>query len=133
MRQSIASNRMSTAHGGSMNPQAASAAAMAKLIEKKKEFDAVSALERASALYLERIQGLADDCDIMANAGEIHGQVLSQWPKMFQILNLFLTSQINTEEEATTELGSTEGQKLVRIPIDELQAASATSKQKSES
>jgi hypothetical protein len=42
----------------------------ARLLEKKKEFHAVSALEKATALYLERIEGLRDDCDIMANAGE---------------------------------------------------------------
>jgi hypothetical protein len=48
----------------------ASSAAMAKLIEKKKEFDAVAALERASALYLQRIEALGDDCEVMAKAGE---------------------------------------------------------------
>jgi hypothetical protein len=47
-----------------------SAAALLKLIEKKKEFDAVSALERASTLYLERIEGLGEEFDVMANAGE---------------------------------------------------------------
>lgn len=66
MRQSVAANRAS-----SVVSHASSAAA---LLEKKKEFDAVSALERASALYLERIEGLAEDCDIMADAGQ--GNVL---------------------------------------------------------
>ena len=65
MRPSIAASRAS--HLPSAAP---SAAAAAKLIEKKKEFDAVSALERASALYLERISALADDCVVMADAGE---------------------------------------------------------------
>jgi DASH complex subunit DAD2 len=51
-------------------PPTNTAAAAAKLLEKKKEFDAVSALERASALYLERIEGIGDDCDIMADAGQ---------------------------------------------------------------
>lgn len=68
MRQSVAASRAS--HGASLNSQANSAAAAAKLLEKKKEFDAVSALERASALYLERIEGLGEDCDIMADAGQ---------------------------------------------------------------
>ena len=49
---------------------APSSAALVRLLEKKKEFYAVSALEKASALYLERIEGLREDCDIMANAGE---------------------------------------------------------------
>ena len=65
MRQSMAPNRASsTAHASS------SAAASLKLIEKKKEYDAVSALERASTSYLERIEALGEDCDIMASAGE---------------------------------------------------------------
>jgi len=87
--------------------QGSSSAAFSKLIEKKKEYDSVSALERASALYLARIEALGEEFNIMANAGEgaffisfsripiptlrllVHGQVLAQWPKMFQILNEF--------------------------------------------
>ncbi|KAG5638809.1 hypothetical protein H0H81_010038 [Sphagnurus paluster] len=87
MRQSVTVNRAS--HGGLLNSQANSSAAAIKLLEKKKEFDAVSALEHASALYLERIEGLGEDCEVMADAGQAHGQVLEQWPKMFEILSLF--------------------------------------------
>lgn len=68
MRQSVAVSRAS--HGASLSSQANVAAAAAKLLEKKKEFDAVSALEKASALFLERIEGLGEDCDIMADAGQ---------------------------------------------------------------
>ncbi|CAA7259197.1 unnamed protein product [Cyclocybe aegerita] len=119
MRQSVAPHRASQA------PSSSSAAALAKLIEKKKEYEAVSALERASALYLERIEGLGEDCDIMANAGEVHGQVLAQWPKMFQILNKFLANREagNGAQEPTQEV--VEGQRLVRVPIEELQDASS--------
>ncbi|PFH52050.1 hypothetical protein AMATHDRAFT_116991, partial [Amanita thiersii Skay4041] len=112
MRQSTAPNR--TLYGSSLNPQAA---AEAKLLEKKKEYDAVSALERASKLYLQRIEGLAGDFDTMADAGQVHGEVLAQWPAMFQTLNLFLSSR-------TAELdgfANPTGERLVRIPIEELQ------------
>lgn len=102
LRQSVAPNRASQA------PNVNSAAAIAKQREKKKEFEAVSALERASAQYLERINSLAGDFDVMADGGEgahpewekkqstqpdslVFGQVLEQWPKMFQILGLFCT------------------------------------------
>jgi hypothetical protein len=64
MRQSVAPNRVS------QTPHPGSTAALAKLLEKKKECSAVFALEKASALYLERIEGLGEDCEIMANAGE---------------------------------------------------------------
>ncbi|KAK2467841.1 hypothetical protein APHAL10511_000136 [Amanita phalloides] len=109
MRQSLAANKSSS----SVN---ANAAAVAKLLEKKKEHDAVSALERASALYLQRIEGLADDLDVMADAGQLHGQVLEQWPRMFQILGLFLSTRSQQEDH----LASVEGERLVRIPIEEL-------------
>ncbi|XP_006460917.1 hypothetical protein AGABI2DRAFT_117832 [Agaricus bisporus var. bisporus H97] len=100
----------------SISGRQTSSAAMAKLIEKKKEFDAVAALERASALYLQRIEALGEDCEVMAKAGEVHGQVLEQWPRMFQILNLFLASREKQDAEDTFD-----GQRLVRLPIDELQ------------
>jgi len=46
-----------------------SAAQLARLADKKKEFEAVDALQRASALFLRRLEGLADDCEAMADAG----------------------------------------------------------------
>jgi len=49
--------------------QAQNAAATARLLEKKKEFEAISALERSSTMFLKRIEELSDDCDIMADAG----------------------------------------------------------------
>ncbi|KAJ7188531.1 hypothetical protein C8R46DRAFT_1054976 [Mycena filopes] len=121
-RQSVQANRPS--HAPALNP-VNSAAAAAKFLEKKKEFDAVSALQRASALYLQRIEGLADDCETMADAGKIHGEVLEQWPRMFQILNLFLASGEETQEESTSPTAQPgQGQSVVRIPIEELQDGS---------
>jgi len=86
-------------------------AASAKLLEKKKEYYAVAALERASTLFLERIEGLGEDCEVMADSGEgsllarrskaqsdalkVLGQVLAQWPKMFEILSQFSKSFIH--------------------------------------
>ncbi|KAJ3733739.1 hypothetical protein DFJ43DRAFT_1066545 [Lentinula guzmanii] len=101
MRPSSIANR--TLHAGT---QVNSQATLLNLNEKKKEIDAVAALERTSSAFLERISGLADDCDVMALAGEglpcgvffpnvnthedsVHGQVSEQWPRMFHILNLF--------------------------------------------
>ncbi|KIY53085.1 hypothetical protein FISHEDRAFT_33996 [Fistulina hepatica ATCC 64428] len=122
MRQSVAANRTS------LYPQAHanSAALNSKLLEKKKEYDAVSALERASNSLLERMMGIDEDCNIMANAGEIHGQVLEQWPRMFQILSLFLAQRdkiadANVDSDVTADL---EGNRLVRIPFQELREAS---------
>ena len=80
MRQSVATR---TSHSAA---SASSAAAMSKLLEKKKEYDAVSALEKASLLFLERIEALSEDCDIMANAGE--GKFLATLSVMFPLSGL---------------------------------------------
>ncbi|KAG7090904.1 hypothetical protein E1B28_009981 [Marasmius oreades] len=119
-RPSTLGNRSSYAHG--LSQQATSAATATKLIEKKKEYDGVAALEKASSLFLERMTGMMEDCDVMANAGEVHGEVLEQWPKMFHILNLFLTSRSGESEEHGANFEA-DGQMLVRVPIDELQNA----------
>ncbi|KAK7057437.1 hypothetical protein R3P38DRAFT_3168963 [Favolaschia claudopus] len=117
-RHSMAASRPSHVFGS--NP-ANSAAALAKFIEKKKEFDAVSALQRASALYLQRIESLAEDCEIMADAGQIHGEVLEQWPRMFQIL---MAAREEHGSDSTPTTHPNLGQPLVRIPIEELEDVS---------
>jgi hypothetical protein len=68
MRQSSAVNRSIYAYGGSS--QSSSAALQARLLEKKKEFEAVSALENASSLLLKQIESISADVDIMADAGQ---------------------------------------------------------------
>ena len=60
---SAAASAFRGSHGGS-------SAVMAKFLELKKEYDAISALEQASALYLQRVEALAQDCEIMAEAGQ---------------------------------------------------------------
>ncbi|KAJ3727136.1 hypothetical protein C8R42DRAFT_717957 [Lentinula raphanica] len=111
MRPSSIANRSLYA-----NPQTNSQATLLKLNEKKKEYEAVAALERTSSAFLERILGLADDCDVMAMAGEVHGQVSEQWPRMFHILSLFLNARGSSEDQADS---TSQGEMLVRIPIEE--------------
>lgn len=65
MRQSYASGRQSQAPS-----QAASVSAQNKLTQKKKEYEGVVALERASANFLKRIEELGDDFDVIADAGK---------------------------------------------------------------
>jgi DASH complex subunit DAD2 len=66
MRPSTTSTRASHAPG-SQAPL--SATLLARLADKKKEIEAVEALQRASTLFLRRLEGLADDCEAMADAG----------------------------------------------------------------
>lgn len=66
MRPSTTSTRPSHAPGSQAPP---SATLLARLTDKKKEIEAVEALQHASALFLRRLEGLADDCEVMADAG----------------------------------------------------------------
>jgi len=131
MRPSTASAPFSQPQSQSQSQQSQShpppsAAQLARLADKKKEFEAVDALQRASALFLRRLEGLADDCEAMAEAGIVHGQVLAQWPQMFRILDTFVAAREasaatgdGTEVDPDTDVPP--GGRLVRVPIDELQ------------
>jgi hypothetical protein len=63
------SHRASHAPGSSQAQAPPSATLLARLADKKKEIEAVEALQRASSLFLRRLEGLADDCETMADAG----------------------------------------------------------------
>lgn len=128
MRPSTMSIRSSLAPGAQHTPSAEN---LAGLNQKKKEAEAVEALQRASALFLQRLEGLGDDCEAMADAGAVLGEVLAQWPQMFRILNLFLAARggltayvegVGMETDADASL-LPPGERLVRVPIDELQQA----------
>ena len=75
MRPSTTSTRASHAPGPlsqqqqQQQQQPPSAALLARLADKKKEFETVDALERAGTLFRRRLEGLADDCEEMAEAG----------------------------------------------------------------
>ncbi|KAH9170125.1 hypothetical protein EDB89DRAFT_1853745 [Lactarius sanguifluus] len=83
--------------------------------------------KRASALFLQRLEGLGDDCEAMADAGAVLGEVLAQWPQMFRILNLFRGLATYAEgagmETDADPSPLPPGERLVRVPIDELQQA----------
>ncbi|PAV20325.1 hypothetical protein PNOK_0295200 [Pyrrhoderma noxium] len=111
-------------HAGSLASQSSSAQAEAILLEKKKEHDALLALERVSNEYLRRLEAIDYDCNIMADAGRVHGEVLSQWPEMFRILSLSVPSlnpQSKPDGEAQNNIAQQNCERLVRVPIDELQ------------
>jgi len=62
----------------------------------------------------------------MADAGVVHGEVLSQWPQMFRVLNTFLSSRGvgSDQDDKVPETDSeSHGERLVRVPIEDLQVA----------
>ncbi|KAL5506967.1 hypothetical protein ACEPAH_6423 [Sanghuangporus vaninii] len=121
-KSSVHSVRQSQA--SSILSQASNAQANAKLEEKKKEYDGLRALERLSLEYVRRLEAIDLDCNVMANAGKVHGDVLSQWPEMFRILSLSMPQSANTaspDETAPEEVSPQFCERLVRVPIEELQ------------
>jgi hypothetical protein len=74
MRPSSTSSRASHAPGSQAPP---STTLLARLADKRREVEAVDALQRSSALFLRRLEGLADDCEAMADAGI--GACLAGW------------------------------------------------------
>ncbi|KAF9819164.1 hypothetical protein IEO21_02335 [Rhodonia placenta] len=117
MRQSIATS----ARQSQVPNPAANAAATARLLEKKKEYEMVAALDRASAQFVKRIEELSNDFDVMADAGTVHGQVLEQWPNMFRILSLFLSTREGQYNNPEAQPPAT-GERLVRVPVEELRS-----------
>lgn len=107
-KSSVYSARASHATNSSIAAQASSAQLNAKLLEKKKEYDALQALERSSEAYVRRMEAFDVDCNLMADSGKgeeyalmldllelmklgsrtVLGDVLAQWPEMFRILSL---------------------------------------------
>ncbi|KAF8590945.1 hypothetical protein K439DRAFT_1328335 [Ramaria rubella] len=99
----------------------------ARLVEKRKEYDAVMALDKVSAELVERLEALGEDCEIMANAGQVHGTVLEHWSKMFGIINLVVASH---ETESDNTEGSSKppatAERLVRLEISSLEQVDAS-------
>ncbi|PCH43922.1 hypothetical protein WOLCODRAFT_138678 [Wolfiporia cocos MD-104 SS10] len=103
-------------------PGSSSNVASAKLLEKKKEYEAVTALERASTQFVKRIEDIGDDFDVLAEAARVHGQVLEQWPNMFRILGLFLSTRQQHSEDGDEAHMPATGERLVRVPVEELRS-----------
>lgn len=66
-KSTISSVRSS--HAGSLASQHSNAQLQAKILEKKKEFELLSTLERMSAEHVHRLDAIHVDCDVMADAG----------------------------------------------------------------
>ncbi|KAI5116980.1 hypothetical protein M0805_001591 [Coniferiporia weirii] len=124
MRKSSVYTARSSHAAGSLSSQASNAQLAAKLLEKKKEHDALLVLEQLVAEYVRRLEAIDFDCNIMADAVKVHGEVLSQWPEMFRILSLSVPKAASQAQSGEIDLEDPTPQiceRLVRVPLDELQ------------
>ena len=57
-------------HIGSITSQNINPNTNARILEKRKEYEALQALERASSEYVRRMKALAQDCEVMEDGGK---------------------------------------------------------------
>ncbi|KLO19489.1 hypothetical protein SCHPADRAFT_64278 [Schizopora paradoxa] len=120
MRKSSVHSVRASSSSSSHASAAASQAAQTYLLEKMKEYAALEALERTSADYVRRMENIDLDCNLMADAGKVLGEVHAQWPEMFRILSLAVPQKGSSDQQADGAEGN-ECEILVRVPLDELQ------------
>ncbi|EJD03328.1 uncharacterized protein FOMMEDRAFT_85190 [Fomitiporia mediterranea MF3/22] len=123
-KSSVHSIRQSQA--SSFSSQASNAQFNAKLEEKKREYDALRALERLSQEYVRRLEAIDLDCNVMGDAGKVHGDVLSQWPEMFRILIPQLPTSTKSDDAGSQDIVPQTCERLVRVPVEELQQREST-------
>ncbi|CAE6412606.1 unnamed protein product [Rhizoctonia solani] len=65
-----------------------SSVAQQRYIDKKAEYEGVSALNAASELMVQQLEDIASRTDMMADGGVAIGSVLANWPNVWRIIGL---------------------------------------------
>ncbi|CAE6446748.1 unnamed protein product [Rhizoctonia solani] len=65
-----------------------SSVAQQRYIDKKAEYEGVSALNAASELMVQQLEDIASRTDLMADGGVAIGSVLANWPNVWRIIGL---------------------------------------------
>ena len=102
LRPSLAPSRPSTSAQprASHIPYGTAQSQRDKCLEKRKELEAVSALERASAHFLTHLESLAANTELSAEGAKAMGNVMAQWPNMFRLVSLFGQLLVSTFYQA---------------------------------
>lgn len=119
---SLSQPRQSTAVSGQ-----ASSNAQQRYIDKKAEYEGVSALNAVSELMVQQLEEIASRTDLMADGGVAIGSVLANWPNVWRIIGLAASSGQSQEQDAETshvdEAGVETVPRLVRIEVNTSEAA----------
>ncbi|KAG8934800.1 hypothetical protein FRC03_003979 [Tulasnella sp. 419] len=124
-RQSTLSSRPST-FGGSSRNASSSQAVMARVLEKRQEWEAIAALDETTTEIVQTLEALAAQSDLIADGGKAIASVMANWPNVLRIIGLFGKERVPTTGEDETETrtdpsAETESlPRLVRIPMDGL-------------
>lgn len=106
----------------------ASSNAQQRYIDKKAEYEGVTALNAASELMVQQLEEIASRTDLMADGGVAIGSVLANWPNVWRIIGLAASagqSQDQRDAPNQDEVGLETVPRLVRIEVNNSDASSA--------
>ncbi|KAF8606370.1 hypothetical protein BDV93DRAFT_604367 [Ceratobasidium sp. AG-I] len=99
----------------------ASSVAQQRYVDKKAEYEGVTALNAASELMVQQLEEIASRTDLMADGGVAIGSVLANWPNVWRIIGLAASGQTRDQEPETgnvDEAGVETVPRLVRIEVN---------------
>ncbi|KAB5588326.1 hypothetical protein CTheo_8229 [Ceratobasidium theobromae] len=108
----------------------ASSIAQQRYIDKKAEYEGVSALNAVSEMMVQQLEDIASRTELMADGGVAIGSVLANWPNVWRIIGLAASSRQGQSQDAEQahmdETGVETVPRLVRIEVNNSEATSAS-------
>ncbi|CAE6433023.1 unnamed protein product [Rhizoctonia solani] len=107
-----------------------SSVAQQRYIDKKAEYEGVSALNAASEVMVQQLEDIASRTDLMADGGVAIGSVLANWPNVWRIIGLAASAGQGNAQDSEgmplDEVGVETVPRLVRIEVNNPEAAPAS-------
>ncbi|KAF9650569.1 hypothetical protein BDM02DRAFT_1323337 [Thelephora ganbajun] len=107
-------HRQSIASRSQFSQSSAQIATAQALRNKKKEYEAISALEQSCAELIVTLEEMATDLNTTAEATIAIGKAMEHWTDMFQILSISLEALSAQDQPSPPN-------RLVRLSLDGLQ------------
>ncbi|CAE6508142.1 unnamed protein product [Rhizoctonia solani] len=106
-----------------------SSVAQQRYVDKKAEYEGVSALSAVSELMVQQLEDIASRTDLMADGGVAIGSVLANWPNVWRIIGLAASAGQSSgqgpEGMLVDEAGVETVPRLVRIEVNNSEATPA--------
>ncbi|KAH7339315.1 DASH complex subunit Dad2-domain-containing protein [Rhizoctonia solani] len=105
-----------------------SSVAQQRYIDKKAEYEGVSALNAASELMVQQLEDIASRTDLMADGGVAIGSVLANWPNVWRIIGLAASAgQGHSQDSDGVHVDEAETvPRLVRIEVNNSETTPAS-------
>ncbi|CAE6535681.1 unnamed protein product [Rhizoctonia solani] len=103
-----------------------SSVAQQRYVDKKAEYEGVSALNAVSELMVQQLEDIASRTDLMADGGVAIGSVLANWPNVWRIIGLAASAGQGNGQDSegvhVDEAGVETVPRLVRIEVNNPEA-----------